>query len=111
MSFVRVLIVTILSTFVLNAGVFEKNCMLCHAKLPASLQDIFKRYLLVYGGEKNVKAGIAHYLKYPNRDISVMGDLFIKRYGIKSSSSLSDKEIKEAVDTYWQRYKIIGRLK
>ena len=43
---------------------YERNCVSCHQALPASLQEMFKDYLLVYSGENNVKAGIKHYLRY-----------------------------------------------
>jgi len=45
-------------------NVYERNCVECHKALPTSLQQMFKRYLLVYSGEQNVKAGMKHYLKY-----------------------------------------------
>jgi hypothetical protein len=83
----------------------------CHRKLPATLQEMFKRYLLVYSGEKNVKAGIKHYLLYPNRDISVMSDLFISTYGIKEPTRLDEKELDEAIDIYWDRFKVFDKLK
>ena len=90
---------------------FERNCVSCHRKLPATLQEIFKRYLLVYSGEKNVKAGIKHYLLYPSKDISVMSDLFISTYGIKEPTTLDEKVLDEAIDIYWERFKVFGKLK
>ena len=90
---------------------FERNCVSCHKELPASLQEMFKRYLLVYSSENNVKAGIKHYLRYPSKDISVMSDLFIETSGIKSKTLLAEKELDEAVDGYWERFKVFGKLK
>jgi len=40
-----------------------------------------------------------------------MSDLFIDVYGIKNPTKLSDKELKQAIDTYWDRYKVIDKLK
>ena len=90
---------------------FDRNCVPCHRKLPASLQDMFKRYLLAYSSENNLKAGVYHYLRYPNKDISVMDKLFLRRFGVKSPTTLTEKELKEAVDIYWERYKVIGKIK
>ncbi len=90
---------------------FERNCVECHRTLPATLQEMFKRYLLVYSGEKNVKAGIKHYLLYPHKDISVMSDLFISTYGIKQPSRLDEKELDEAIDIYWEKFKVFDKLK
>jgi len=74
-----------------SEDVFERNCVDCHATLPATLQQMFKRYLLVYSGQSNMKAGIKHYLLYPSKDISVMS-------------------LEEAIDIYWDKYNILNKL-
>jgi hypothetical protein len=105
-------VLLLMLTLLMNGeDAFERNCVACHSKLPATLQEMFKRYLLVYSGEKNVKAGIKHYLLYPNRDISVMSDLFISTYGIKEPTRLDEKELDEAIDIYWDRFKVFDKLK
>ena len=90
---------------------FERHCVACHQKLPATLQEMFKRYLLIYSSENNVKAGIKHYLRYPSKDISAMSTLFIDSYGIKEKTKLSSKELDEAIDIYWEKYKVFGKLR
>ena len=91
--------------------VYERNCVECHKAIPTSLQQMFKRYLLVYSGEQNVKAGLKHYLKYPLREISVMSDLFLDTYGIKEKTTLSESDIDEALDIYWDKFKVFNKLK
>ena len=103
-------------SLVLISGLFaqdayERHCVECHKELPTSLQHMFMRYLLVYSGEQNVKAGLKHYLKYPLKEISVMSDLFIDSYGIKEKSDLSDSDIDEALDIYWDKFKVFDKLK
>jgi len=98
-----------LSTFGVDA--YDRYCVDCHRNLPTSLQEMFKHYLLVYGGEKNMKAGIKHYLKYPTKDISVMSDLFISNYGIKNKTTLSEDELVKAIDIYWNKFKVFEKLK
>ena len=90
---------------------YERYCVDCHKELPTSLQRMFMHYLLVYGGEQNMKAGLKHYLKYPIKEISVMSELFIDNYGIKDKTRLSDEQIDEAVDIYWNKFKVIDKLK
>ena len=92
-------------------NIYERNCIPCHQNLPTSLQQMFKEYLLVYSGEQNVKAGIKHYLQYPNRSISVMSELFIDNFGIKKRSKLRDKALDEAVNIYWEKFKVFNKLK
>ena len=92
-------------------NIFERKCIPCHQALPASLQEMFKRYLLVYSSETNMKAGIKHFLRYPSKDISAMSDLFVDTVGIKKKTSLSARELDDAVDIYWDRYKVFYKLK
>jgi len=107
----KLFFVLMLSGILFAENSYERNCVHCHKKLSASLQEMFKRYLLVYSSEANVKAGIKHYLKYPSKDITRMSDLFIDVYGIKNKSNINDKELDEAVDIYWDKMKVFGKLK
>ena len=108
---IAVLLISGLSTQLSSADAYERYCVECHKELPTSLQRMFMRYLLVYGGEKNVKAGLKHYLKYPLKEISVMSDLFTDNYGIKKKTTLSDRQIDKALDIYWKKFKVIDKLK
>jgi len=92
-------------------NVYERNCVTCHKDLPMSLERMFMHYLQMYSGEKNVKASLKHYMRYPLKDISVMSDLFIDTYGVKKKSLLSDKELEKAIDIYWEKFKVFNKLK
>ena len=92
-------------------NVYERTCVECHKVLPTTLQQMFKEYLQTYSGEENVKAGLKHYLHYPSKSISVMSELFIDTYGIKNKSSLNKKELDEAIDIYWDKFKVFDKLK
>ena len=107
----RILIFSLLFTGLFAQDVYERHCVGCHKKLPTSLQRMFMNYLLVYGGEKNMKAGLKHYLQYPSKHISVMSDLFIDNYGIKKKTRLRSDEIDEALDVYWEKFKVFDKLK
>ncbi|BAF71641.1 conserved hypothetical protein [Sulfurovum sp. NBC37-1] len=108
----KLLFIVVLFTAILSAqNVYERNCIPCHKDLPTSLQQMFKEYLLVYSGEQNVKAGIKHYLKYPNKSISVMSELFIDNFGIKKKTTLSPEELDEAINIYWEKFKVFNKLK
>ena len=101
----------LLTLSTLNAGVYEKNCVVCHAKLPVSIDKYFYRYLLKYSSERAVKKAMLHYLQYPSQKQSVMGEAFISRFGVKQKSTLTNKELKKALTIYWQKYKVFGKLK
>jgi len=107
----RMILYIFIMSGVFAQDAYERNCVGCHKELPTSLQRIFMNYLLVYSGEKNMKAGLKHYLQYPSKEISVMSDLFIDNYGIKKKSNLSEKALEEAIDIYWDKFKVFKKLK
>lgn len=92
------------------ANSYETHCVKCHEPLSISLEKIFFRYLVKYSSELSVKSAMIDFLKNPNKQTSAMSDEQIRRFGIKSKSRLSDEELKNAIDIYWDRYKVFGKL-
>ena len=95
----------------LSASVYEKNCVVCHKKLPVSIDKYFYRYLLKYSSETNVKEAMLVYLKQPSSEQTIMPEAFINRFGIKKKTKLNDSELKDALNEYWEIYKVFGKLK
>ncbi|GGD45295.1 hypothetical protein GCM10012288_19560 [Malaciobacter pacificus] len=91
--------------------IYEINCVKCHKKLPVSIDKYFYRYLLKYSGEKAVKTSMFEYLKNPSKDKTIMPEAFINRFGVKKRSKLKDDKLKDAIDIYWEKYKVFGKLK
>jgi hypothetical protein len=107
----KIVLFFLLSVGVFSQDAYERNCVECHKNLPTTLQQMFKEYLQMYSGEENVKAGLKHYLRYPSKSITVMSELFIDTYGIKKKSRLNKKELDEAIDIYWEKFKVFDKLK
>lgn len=108
----RLIIVFIVFFTYLNANnVYEKNCVQCHNKLPVSIDKYFYRYLLKYSSEKEVKSAIKKYLENPSKETTVMPQAFIKRFGVKKKTNLSKEDLSKALDIYWDKYKVFGKLK
>lgn len=105
------LLIVLFSIGVSGSDIFEKKCIPCHRDLPTSLHQMFMKYLQLYSSEKNLKYVMKYYLQHPSKELSAMSDLFIDVYGIKEPTTLSDKELDMAIDIYWDRYRVIGRLK
>ncbi len=101
----------VLTASLMSQDIYERKCVPCHQELPTSLQQMFMSYLSLYSGEKNVKAVLKYYLKYPSKGMSVMSNLFIDSYGIKDKSMLRNEELNEAVDIYWEKFKVFDKLK
>jgi hypothetical protein len=92
-------------------NIYERTCLPCHRYLPSSLGDMYMRYLKTFSGEVTFKASLKAFLKEPLEQTSVMSDLFIDRFSVKDKSLLSDKELDEAIDIYWDLYNVRNKLK
>ena len=109
---VKKLIVAISLTLSLSGqDAYEQHCVQCHRELPMTLQGMFMEYLLVYSGENNTKAALKYFLRHPRRDTSVMSELFLKNFAVKQPLVISDQALNDAIDIYWEKYKVIGKLK
>ena len=91
--------------------IFYENCMVCHRQLSFNLKQIYFDYLLKYSSQEAVKLALIDYLKDPNKDTSVMSKEYVRRFGVKKPTLLNDKELKMAIDYYWEKYKVFGKLK
>jgi len=98
-------------TVQVKGDIYERNCIPCHKNLPTSLQQMFMAYLAAYSSEKNVKTLLKYYMKHPTRSLSSMSELFIDSYGIKAPTKLSKEELDEAIDIYWEKFKVFDKLK
>jgi len=95
----------------LFAGVYEQNCVECHKKMPVKIDKFFYRYLLKYSSEENLKTALTSYLKNPTKSKTILQEGLQNRFGVKSKTTLSDEDLKKAVDEYWERYKVFGKLR
>jgi hypothetical protein len=91
--------------------IYEQNCMKCHKQMSLTMQKIFMRYLLKYSSEVSVKSALFDFLKNPNYFTSALRKDQIARYGLKGKTTLTDAQLRKAIDTYWDKYKIFGKLK
>lgn len=107
---VKILIFLLLIVSFSFANVYENNCVKCHNDLPVSIDKFFYRYLLKYSGEKSLKNGMKSYLENPTKKSSIMPEAFIKRFGVKNKTDLNSKELQKALDIYWEKYKVFGKL-
>jgi len=90
---------------------YETNCLVCHKQLSFDLGTIFFEYLLKYSDEVSVKSALVDFLENPNSDTSVMTKEYIKSFGLKQKSELSKKVLQEAIDVYWEKYTVFGKLR
>lgn len=91
-------------------NVYNKNCLPCHKYLPYSLEKIYMLYLKTFSGEKTFKASLKAFLKKPLEETSVMPDEWIEDFSVKEKTILTDKELDEAINSYWELYDVRNKL-
>ncbi len=99
----KLAIVSLLLPLVLLGNPFEQNCQECHIA-KKQMEMFMSRYVLKYSSQNKVKKAIFHYLKNPKEENSVMPMGFLNRFGVKEKSTLSDKELQEAIEIYYKNY-------
>jgi len=106
-----VFLVIVLSVYSFaQKNIYEQNCVACHKKIPVTIDKYFYRYLLQYSSEDSVKKAMFLFLRNPTKEKSLMSESLIKRFGLKKRTKLSDSELKEAIDIYWQEYNLFDKL-
>ena len=110
----RILLIMLLSS-ILHAeeersNIYERSCVPCHRYLPSSLEGMFMAYLKTFSGEYTFKASLRAFLKEPKEETSVMSTLFVERFSVKDKTTLSDKELEDAINIYWDMYDVRGKL-
>jgi hypothetical protein len=110
MKQIFIVIVVVWTSVVYAEDVFERECVACHVRQKVSLRKTFMNALLVYGGKRNMQAGLKYFLRHPRRDSSVMSEAFLDQRGIKEPLDLNDAALDRALEIYWERYRVIGNL-
>ena len=76
-----------------------------------TLDKFFFRYLLKYSSEEKVKRAMMDYFKDPKPENSILEPWLISRIGVKKRTTLTDKELQNALQEYWETYKVFGKIK
>ena len=94
-----------------DKNAYERHCIPCHQYQPASLEKLFMTYLKTYSGELSLKGTLKEFLKEPKESTSLMSEIFIDRFSVKDKTKLSDSELDEAINVYWDIYNVRDKLK
>ncbi len=91
-------------------NIYERNCIPCHNPLSVGLDKFFFSYLVKYSSELSVKSALTYFLKNPDELTSALTSDQLRRFGVKSKTNLNNEELNEAIDIYWDKYKVFGKI-
>ncbi len=106
---VKIFLISIVFISTLYSNEFGTNCLSCH-KQEFKFKMFMKKYTIKYSSEKRIKKAIFDYLKNPTYKSSVLPFGYLRRFGIKEKSSLSDKDLIDMIDIYYDKYNIKSKI-
>ncbi len=101
----------LLIPLIVTAGPYRYNCVACHQRRNLSLEALFFDYLLKYSSERRVKAALYSFIKHPTKKKAVASEDVIKREGLMPPTTLNDTDLRKAINTYWEKYKVFGKIR
>jgi len=87
------------------ANLFDQKCENCHNRAALPLKPIFFDYLLHYSSERLVKEAMKEQLLHPDPKKSLVD----KNNSYKHQ--IDPNEIDILLQIYWNRYKVIGKIR
>ncbi|BCD62590.1 hypothetical protein NitYY0826_C1472 [Nitratiruptor sp. YY08-26] len=102
---VKVILCTFLSLQIVLSSDFDTACLACHEKKNIPLKPIFFEYLLYYSSKSAILKATKEYLLHP----TLQKRLYKKAPPYQHK--ISQKRLDKLLEEYWERYKVIGKIK
>jgi len=103
-------LLAIVSTLSNASQSFEDTCIQCHQDQEIPNEVIYKRYLLKYSSDTNIREAMVNYLKNPMAERTIMPAQFITIFGLKEACTLSDEKLNQLVDEFINKYDIKRKI-
>ncbi len=98
----KIVLALLLSTL-LWANIFDRKCEACHRRLHKPLKKIFFNYLLYHSSERRVIKAMKQNILHPDKKHNISKNLY--------KHSIKPNELDILLQIYWNRYKVIGKIK
>lgn len=93
----------------LQSQEFDRSCVACHTAHAPDLQNIYSRYLQVYGSQKRSKEAMRRYLLSPKKETSIMPPQALALFGLHSP--IPSKNLDSLLNVYFEQYDVKKRIK
>ncbi len=107
----KIVLFLILTITMYASSLFESKCMPCHQKKHLSLKAIYFNYILYHSSKRLTLQAMQEYLIHPDPKKSML-PYNLKKYnkGIYKHN-FDQKTLKKALEEYWTRYTVIGKIR
>ena len=90
----------------LFANEFDTKCEACHKKRHIPLKPIFFNYLLYHSSKRLVLKAMRDFLLHPDPKKSLL-----EKNMPPFKHKIGPKELENLLQIYWNRYKVIGKIR
>jgi len=105
----KIFLITFLLLTTLYSSDFDGKCLNCH-KNKFQFQMFMKKYTMKHSSERRIKNAIYEYLKNPTYSTSLLPFGFLQRFGVKEKTNLNDKDLRDMIDIYYERYNLKSKI-
>ena len=88
----------------------KELCLNCHIKQQIPSELIYRRYLMKYSTNNNIKKRVLSYLKNPKRETSIMPKQFFLKFTIKKKLDINDTLLNSGIDKYLRYFDVRDRF-
>ena len=88
----------------------QNSCLTCHQeqKIPSEL--IYRRYILKYSTNSNIKTQLLNYLKNPKKERSIMPKQFFLKFPEKKLLDMNETALQNRIDDYLNYFDVRKKL-
>ena len=106
-----IIISIVLVSLAKPSQMLQTNCLNCHQKQQIPSELIYRRYLMLYSTNIQIKKQIVKYLKNPKEELSIMPKQFFLKFPMKEELNIDNKILQDSVDEYIKYFDITKRLR
>ena len=106
---VKKIIFIITTTTIISANppkTLKELCLNCHIKQQIPSELIYRRYLMKYSTNNNIKKRVLSYLKNPKKETSIMPKQFFLKFTIKEKLDINDTLLNSGIDKYLRYFDV-----
>ncbi len=89
---------------------FQKKCLECHKKEQIPNELIYRRYLMTYSTQEEMKNVIFNYLKDPKKENSIMPPPFFFKFPMKEALKLDDETLERNIRAFLDTFDVKKKL-
>ncbi len=107
----KIVLVMLMSIHIFaDTEALETHCFVCHQKQNIPSELTYKRYLMKYSTSKAIENAMFKYLKYPQKELSIMPPQFFLKFPMKDAATLDDATLRENIKAYIDYFDIKKKL-